>query len=313
MKKKNKKGLLIAKLIIVATIIFLLSGAGVMAMSTKAKDVKIVLSNGYEMTILTNKNNVGDILKENNILVKSDEKVIPAKTEKLTEERSIRILNKAEQEIEISKVSESGIETSVQELLQAYDTIVEKIVVVQEEIPFETITKDVSNGAESTNKVIQEGKNGIKEVTYKVKYQNNTEIEKTKIDEKVIEEPVNKIIQVNAVIVTSRSSNGPRSGSTSTNGSNVEIYKVTAYCPCSKCCGRYASGYTSSGTKATAGRTIATSSKFAFGTKLKINGKIYTVEDRGGAIQGNKIDIYMDTHAEALAWGVKYLPVEVVN
>ena len=35
------------------------------------------------------------------------------------------------------------------------------------------------------------------------------------------------------------------------------------------------------------------------------------VEDRGGAITGNKIDIYMNSHAEALAWGVKYLPVEV--
>ena len=43
----------------------------------------------------------------------------------------------------------------------------------------------------------------------------------------------------------------------------------------------------------------------------RINGKEYTVEDRGGAIKGNKIDIYMDSHADALAWGVKYLPVQV--
>ena len=40
---------------------------------------------------------------------------------------------------------------------------------------------------------------------------------------------------------------------------------------------------------------------------------MYTVEDRGGAIKGNKIDIYMDSHSQALAWGVKYLPVQVVK
>ena len=67
------------------------------------------------------------------------------------------------------------------------------------------------------------------------------------------------------------------------------------------------------GTHATAGRTVAASSKFAFGTKLNINGHTYTVEDRGGAINGNKIDIYVNSHAEALAWGVRYLPVDVVN
>ena len=44
-----------------------------------------------------------------------------------------------------------------------------------------------------------------------------------------------------------------------------------------------------------------------------INGHIYTVEDRGGAIQGNRIDIYFNTHEEALQWGVKYLEVFKVN
>ena len=92
----------------------------------------------------------------------------------------------------------------------------------------------------------------------------------------------------------------------------TKIFKITAYCSCSKCCGK-ATGYTASGTKATAGRTIAASSQYAFGTKLIINGKEYTVEDRGGAITGNKIDIYMNSHAEALAWGVKYLPVQIAN
>ena len=103
-----------------------------------------------------------------------------------------------------------------------------------------------------------------------------------------------------------------RSGSTVATTGETKIFKVTAYCACSKCCGKQ-TGITASGTRATAGRTIAASGQYAFGTKLLINGNVYTVEDRGGAIQGNRIDIYMNTHAEALRWGVKYLPVQVAQ
>ena len=155
---------------------------------------------------------------------------------------------------------------------------------------------------------MQEGKDGLKEVTYKVKYQNDLEIEKSVISEVVVQEPVNKIVQVQKK-VTSRSSTLPRVSSNSTGGT---VYKITAYCPCSKCCGK-TNGRTASGTTATAGRTVAASSKFAFGTKLNIGGHVYTVEDRGGAINGNKIDIFVNSHAEALQWGVRYLNVSVVN
>lgn len=81
-------------------------------------------------------------------------------------------------------------------------------------------------------------------------------------------------------------------------------FTLTYYCACTKCCGK-TNGITAWGTKATAGRTIATSSQYAFGTKLVIDGHTYVVEDRGGAIKGNKIDVYVDSHSEALKLGVK--------
>lgn len=84
----------------------------------------------------------------------------------------------------------------------------------------------------------------------------------------------------------------------------VGYYTLTYYCSCSKCCGK-TNGVTAWGTKATPGRTIAASSKFAFGTKLIINGHEYIVEDRGGAIQGNKIDVYVGSHSEAIKLGVQ--------
>ena len=317
-KKKNKIALI--KVICICLILILLSGVGVMAVTTQMNTVRIQLSNGYEMTVLTSKTNVKEILDDNNIILEGNERTTPDLEEDITQTKIIKITDKSEQEIEVAKISESGIEITLDELLDAYSAIVEKIEVVEEAIPYETVTKDVSNGASSTkNKVLQEGVEGKKQSTYKVKYQNDVEIERTLISEEVIQEPVDKIIQVNSNVTSSRSSSTSRgtsasSSSTTTSGSStVKVYKVTAYCSCAKCCGRNANGYTASGTRATAGRTVAAAANLAYGTKLNINGKTYVVEDRGGAINGNRIDIYVNSHAEALAWGVKYLPVEIVK
>ena len=317
MKKKSKSTFSAIKIICVCLILILLSGVGVMAVTTQIESVNIKLSNGYEMQVLTSKTKVSEILKENNIILEENERVIPSLDEEITANKKITITDKSNQEVEIAKISESGIEMTLDSLLKAYNTITEKIEVVEETIPYETVTKDVSAGASLTkNKVIQQGEDGIKQVTYKIKYQNEVEIEKTKISEITIKEPVEKIVQVQSNVVTSRSSTPSRtsaSSSSSTSSSTVKIYKVTAYCSCAKCCGSHANGYTASGTKATAGRTVAAPSNFAFGTKLSINGKEYVVEDRGGAINGNRIDMYVSSHAQALAWGVKYLPVEIIN
>jgi 3D (Asp-Asp-Asp) domain-containing protein len=82
-------------------------------------------------------------------------------------------------------------------------------------------------------------------------------------------------------------------------------YKLTAYCSCSKCCGK-SNGITASGAKATAGRTVAASG-FSFGTELYINGNTYVVEDRG--VPSGVIDIYFDSHSEAMNFGVQYAKV----
>ncbi len=310
MKKEEKASISIMKIICISIILILISGIGVMAVNTQLSDVRIVLQNGYEMTALTSKTKVSDILEENNIILEDNQKTIPDLDSEIAAGETIKITDKSYNEVQIAKISEDGVETSLDQLLENYAPVTEKIVVEQVTIPYETVTKNTTNATTgTTNKVLQQGKDGLKEVTYKVKYQNEVEIEKTVISEVVITEPVDKIVQVQKV-QTSRSSTLPRTTSTSTTGGTT--YKITAYCPCSKCCGK-ATGRTASGTKATAGRTVAASSKFAFGTKLNIGGHIYTVEDRGGAVNGNKIDIFVNTHAEALQWGVRYMNVSVVN
>ena len=309
MRREEKASISIMKIICVSIILILISGISVLAVSTDLKDITIVLQNGYEMTTVTSKSKVSDVLSENNIVLNENQKTIPDLDSEITSGDTIKITDKSYNEVQIAKISEEGIETSLDQLLESYAPITEKIVVEQVVIPYETITKNTTGtSTDTTNKVVREGKDGLKEVTYKVKYQNDVEIEKSVISEVVVQEPVDKIVQVQKK-VTSRSSTLPRVSSNSTGGT---VYKITAYCPCSKCCGK-TTGRTASGTTATAGRTVAASSKFAFGTKLNIGGHVYTVEDRGGAINGNKIDIFVNSHAEALQWGVRYLNVSVVN
>lgn len=91
---------------------------------------------------------------------------------------------------------------------------------------------------------------------------------------------------------------------------SLGTFKITAYCPCEKCCGKNPSdpayGITATGTVATEGRTIAADPRVIhYGTELYIDGQAYIVEDCGGAIKGNHIDLFFDSHQDALNWGVQ--------
>lgn len=96
---------------------------------------------------------------------------------------------------------------------------------------------------------------------------------------------------------------------------DVITMEASAYCPCEICCGIYASGYTADGSKATAMHTVATSDDYAFGTLMYIPyfDNVFEVEDRGGAIQDNRIDIYYDTHEEALIFGRHTITVYIIR
>jgi uncharacterized protein YabE (DUF348 family) len=206
MKKEEKASISIMKIICISIILILISGIGVMAVNNKLNDVTITLQNGYEMTALTSKTKVSEILEENNIILEENQKTIPDLDSEISAGDSIKITDKSYQEVQIAKISEDGVATSLEQLLENYAPITEKIVVEQVAIPYETITKNTTeDSGNTTNKVLQQGQDGLKEVTYKVKYQNEVEIEKTVISEVIIKEAVDKIVQVQKV-ETSRSS-----------------------------------------------------------------------------------------------------------
>ncbi len=115
---------------------------------------------------------------------------------------------------------------------------------------------------------------------------------------------LNKLTTIsgNGTVSVTANANGVYASNAS--GSYLGQFILTGYCPCVICCGK-TNGITASGRPATANHTIAADKRFAFGTQMIINGMVYTVEDRGGAIKGNHIDVFFNTHAEALAFGKK--------
>ena len=99
-------------------------------------------------------------------------------------------------------------------------------------------------------------------------------------------------------------------GSTSTEAKSNKVqylgkYKLTAYCGCKKCSGKWGTR-TASGKKAKQGRTIAVDRrKIKLGTKVEINGKTYVAEDVGGGVKGKHIDVFFSSHKQTMKFGKK--------
>lgn len=207
MKKAKKAENPIRKIIGICLILLFVMGVGVMASNAKLYNVKIILSNGYIMNVTTSKTKVSEILDENHIILLPEESVIPNEDSELSDNKTIKISKDEQQTVEVAENAETSENVTVENLLKTYDSIVEKLETVQVTIPYETITKDVSNNDSSKREVvIQRGKDGLREVTYKIKYQNDVEIERTEIASNIIEEPVDKIVEVRKNVVTNRSS-----------------------------------------------------------------------------------------------------------
>ena len=326
MIENEKASLSVRRIAFIALLLIFLLSVGVMATNLEINSVKIILSNNYELNVLTTKTKVWDVLEENHIVVLPEETVVPNIDAEISQNKVITITKTSQSDSNVIKLAQENSEISIEQLLGNYTQVKEKIIIEQVEIPYETITKDEAETSENaTNKVIKEGKNGLKEITYRAKFRNDVEIERIVLSEKIIQEPVNKIVQLNNKVTTSRAgtkrtTNNPASIANTTLAKKVEgktpivkTFNTSAYCSCSKCCGK-STGRTSSGEYASSWHTIAAGKNYPIGTIIYIpyfknqpNGGWFVVQDRGGAISNNKLDIYMGTHSQAIQFGRRSL------
>jgi len=94
---------------------------------------------------------------------------------------------------------------------------------------------------------------------------------------------------------------------------SLGVFRTTGYCPCYQCSEGWGR-HTSTGAIAKSNHTIAVDPRvIPYGTRVMVNGVIYTAEDRGGGVKGNHIDIFFDTHAQTRQHGSRYQEVFLVS
>lgn len=137
---------------------------------------------------------------------------------------------------------------------------------------------------------------------------------KTKTEEHVI--PLGVILAVFLLILLGFSWLGVKDVEASErNLRSLGTFKITWYCPCRQCSGKW-DHQTSSGAYATEGRTVAADPKvLKAGSHVLINGHEYVVEDTGGGVIGNHVDIFNELHSVCLddAHGEKYWEVFIIE
>ena len=336
MKKDDKASISLKKVISVSIILFLFMGISVLAVNSKVKNVKIILSNGYEMEVLTTKEKVSDILNDNHIILLPEEKVIPGLDGNISDNKTIRITtNDDDLDVKVSEQAITSNDVTVEGLLaENYDNIVEKLVVEETSIPYETETKDVSTGTNKKEVITQNGVDGLSKTTYKAKYQNDIELSKVEISKEIVKQPINKKVEIRDNQVVSRANVERNAGeavnaaaTASANGNSlaarvqgktpsVVTLNASAYTAstCGKAPGSAGYGRTASGAYASAWCTVAAGKGYPMGTIIYIpyfankpNGGWFVVQDRGGAISNNKLDIYMATYNDCISFGRKNL------
>ena len=281
--------------------------------------VKVKFSNNSEINVLTTKTKVAEILQENHILLLENEKTTPELEDEI-DENSIIIISEVGNEVVMP--SNEVEDTTIENLDNEYLAITEKIITIKEEIPYETVEKDISNNSEKTsNKVLQDGEKGIREIKYRVKYKGKKELSRELISTKVVKEPVDRIVQVVSKQVTSRNTVNRTSSKTiakKIDGVEPKVVTMNVSAYTASTCGKSTtdSGYgvTASGSKASEWYTVAAGKGYDIGTviyipyfKNKPNGGWFVVQDRGGSISNSKIDIYMGSYSECIQFGRKSL------
>ncbi len=189
--------------------------------------------------------------------------------------------------------------------------VVKETVVEEVRIPFQTETKNDSSLYKGESKVVQDGKEGKKEITYELTKENGKIVDKIIVSEDVVEDRVNKVVAhgTKEKVIQASSQSG---------FDTFRSYKYTAFCS-SGCTGRTATGYNVSNTIYYDGmRIIAVDpSVIPLGSIVEVKTPSESFRaialDTGGNINGKTIDILVDSVSEANRWGNRSVQLRVIR
>ena len=245
------------------------------------KEVTLIV-NGEEKQISTFKYDVQDLLVAECVKYDNNDIVTKNLDEKLNDGMEIEVINVTEEVIKESK-----------------------------SVPFEVNVVEDKDLLKGQTKVEEEGKAGENQLVYKITYHNGKQVEKIFVEEVVSEKPINKIVKkgtkVEEVKVASSRGESSRKISSNVNSKGKHMSVVaTAYT---------GDSITSTGKKPKWGPIAVDPKVIPYGTKVYIPqfNKTFIAEDCGGAIKGNKIDIFMNDESSVYNWGRKTIDIYIVN
>ena len=142
MKENEQASLSIRKIALITIMLIFMLGVGVRATTASLNTVKIVLSDNYQIEVITTKKVVSEILEENHIIVLPTENVFPSLEAEISGENATIAITSLENPTELTTLAEESEKVSIEQLLSNYSPITEKIVTKNEEIPYETVDED---------------------------------------------------------------------------------------------------------------------------------------------------------------------------
>lgn len=289
--------------------------------------------NGKTKTVFTYEKTVGDFLKKEGIVLKNKDLVSPSLDKEIDKDMKIVIsspksyhikdgdktliaeasgytvadvldnldikLNKLDRvSLPLDEIAKEGMEIKIDRVV--VENLENKI-----EIPFETESRENKDMFEGEKKVITKGEVGQKIESLKNTYVNGV-LETTEVlKSEITKDPVKEVVEV-----------GTKKGTVAPNGKNAKrviVMQATAYDPT-------AGSKTAMGTRARVGAVAVDPKVIPLGSKLYIESMdgfasygYATAEDTGGAIKGNRIDLFYNSNAEANRFGRRNVKVYVLD
>jgi uncharacterized protein YabE (DUF348 family) len=301
----------------------------------QARQVRIVKDN-EKKTVWTTANTVGDLLKEQKVVLNEHDQISPGSQDTIKDKMKIEIKEAnhltlvdgrkqhqvwststtvadflTQQGIKLKQLDR--VEPSLSEKIRENGVInvirVEKVTdVVEEPILFAVVTRKDSSLAKGKEKIVSKGQQGLVSRKFEVILENGKEVSRKLISENKVKEKQDKVVAVGTKELAQQVSRGE--------GSNGEEYYVntTAYtADCNGC-----SGHTATGINLHANpdsKVIAVDPRIIpLGTKVYVDGYGYAVAaDTGSNIKGFRIDVFFSSKAEAYRWGTRKVKIKVLN
>ncbi|HEY4549357.1 MAG TPA: ubiquitin-like domain-containing protein [Bacillus sp. (in: firmicutes)] len=300
-----------------------------------AKQVQLSKENGKE-SIWTTSKTVKDFLKEQSIVLNEHDEVQPSLNTALKKGMDITVkravpLTLLDGGVEketwststtvadfltqqgVSLTELDRVEPALEDKVMENGTInvirVEKVTdVVEEPISYAIVTNKDENLDTGTEKVITEGQEGLISKEYEVTLENGKEVSRVVLNEKKLKDKQDKVVSVGTKLepiqVASRGS-----------GNGKEIYVTsTAYtASCNGCSGTTATGVNLHANPNA--KVIAVDPRvIPLGSKVYVDGYGYAIaSDTGGAIKGNKIDVFFPSKSDAYRWGRKTVKIKILD